>query len=284
MKFNRRPVPFFPLNSAKIGLAIVAACFCSTLVLFVEPSNSVAAAEQEFFELRIYKVTNEVNKKSLLAHLEKAYLPALNRMAIDRVGVFSVSAKKVGRDAAQDDANSVVVLIPFKTIDQFTNLRVKLAADEVYQAAAKEHFDRKLNDPVFKRVESRFMKAFVGMPVIEQPKYSKEKKDRIFELRLYESHTEHHANLKVEMFNEGEIDLMRDVKMGPVFYGETLIGPTVPNLVYMLSAENAAAHAEHWQAFIKSPVWAKMSKMERYKGTVSKIVSWTLSPTSFSQL
>lgn len=284
MKSNRRTSPFFPLNTFKISLAILAACFCSKLVLPTEPSNSVAAAEQEFYELRIYKVADEAHKDSLLKHLEKSYLPALNRMEIDRVGVFSVSAKNVFRDASQDDANSVVVLIPFKTIDQFTNLRMKLSADEVYQAAAKEHFDRKLNDPVFKRVESRFMKAFAGMPVIEQPKYSKEKTDRIFELRLYESHTEHHAKLKVEMFNEGEIDLMRDVKMGPVFYGETLIGPTVPNLVYMLSAENAAAHAEHWQAFIKSPVWAKMSKMEKYKGTVSKIVSWTLSPTSFSQL
>lgn len=278
MKTNRS---HFLFQKTLIGAcrAILTACF-----VLAAGSSSLFAADQEYYELRIYKVADADKQKSMLEYLEKAYLPALNRMEIDRVGVFSVASKKVGRDQSEDDATSVVVLIPFKTIDQFTNLRTKLADDDVYQTASKAHFDRKLKDPVFQRVESRFMKAFSGMPVIEQPKYSKDKTDRIFELRLYESHTEHHAKLKVEMFNEGEIDLMRDVEMGPVFYGETLIGPTVPNLVYMLSAENAEAHAAHWQAFIKSPVWAKMSKMEKYKGTVSKIISWTLTPTSFSQL
>ena len=257
------------------------------LLLFVK----LNAAEQEYYELRIYKTESNEKRAQVMSFLEKAWLPAVERIGIDRVGVFTVTEKKVNNFAdrsengkASDDNHAVVVLIPFKSVEQFSTLRDKLNADKEYQTAAAKHFDRALNDPVFKRIESRFMKAFAGMPVIEQPEYSKKKEDRIFELRLYESHTENHAKLKVEMFNEGEIDLMRDLEMGPVFYGETLIGPTVPNLVYMLSARNAEDHGKHWQAFIKSPVWAKMSKMEKYKNTVSKIVNWYLVPAKFSQL
>jgi len=57
------------------------------------------------------------------------------------------------------------------------------------------------------------------------PSASAEGGERIFELRLYESHTEEHARRKVDMFNDGEIQLMKDVELGPVFFGETIVGP-----------------------------------------------------------
>ena len=128
------------------------------------------------------------------------------------------------------------------------------------------------------------MKAFAGIPVLEQPAYSKEKKPRLFELRTYESHNAHMAQLKVEMFNKGEIDIMREVGLGPIFFGETLISNDVPNLTYMLSAENEEAHKTHWKGFGPHPEWQKLKKMPRYKGTVSKIISTMLAPTKGSQL
>ena len=84
------------------------------------------------------------------------------------------------------------------------------------------------------------------------------------------------------MFNQGEIQIMRDAEMGPVFFGETLIGSDTPNLIYMLSAANEDEHKQHWQAFLKHPDWKRMSQMEEYKDTVSKIENWFLKPTKFS--
>ena len=85
------------------------------------------------------------------------------------------------------------------------------------------------------------------------------------------------------MFNEGgELQLMRDVEMAPVFFGETLIGPDAPNLVYMLSAKDEAAHQAHWKAFIASDRWKAMKDLPEYKDTVSKIQNWFLKPTDFS--
>jgi hypothetical protein len=239
-------------------------------------SEEVSSVNQEYYELRIYKIFDYDKQLACESYLKDALLPALNRMGIDRVGVFT----------NQDDENdhSVFMLIPFPTVDKFTEMNKTLAADKEYQTAAASYFDRKPKDPVYERIESRFMKAFSGIPVIEVPQVSAEKKERLFELRLYQSHTEDHARRKVQMFNEGEIQIMRDTKLGPVFFGETLIGPDVPNLVYMLSGSDAESHQQHWKDFLAHPEWKRIKVLEQYKDTVSKIQKWMLEPTSYSQL
>jgi len=103
-------------------------------------------------------------------------------------------------------------------------------------------------------------------------------------LRIYESPNEDKARLKVEMFNEGEMDIMREVKLGPVFYGETLISGDVPNLTYMLSGDNLESHQEHWKGFIGHPEWDRIKKIKRYAGTVSKVTNVMLAPTKYSDI
>ena len=233
--------------------------------------------DQEYYELRIYKIFDYDKQVAAEAYLENALIPTLNRMGIERVGVFT----------NQDDENdhSVFVLIQFPTIGKFTAMNQQLAADKEYQTAAASYFDREKKDPVFERIESRFMKAFAGMPVIEVPKATVDKQpERIFELRLYQSHTEDHARRKVKMFNEGEIQVMRDTNLGPVFFGGTLIGPDVPNLVYMLSSSDVKSHKRHWKDFLAHPEWNRIKVLVEYKDTVSKIQKWMLKPTSYSQL
>lgn len=255
-----------------ILLVTVACCNVATAHDAPEPQKP----QQEFYEFRTYKVYDFEKQKIVESYLENALLPALNRMKIDRVGVFT----------NKEDVNdhSVFVLIPFSTIEQFTDLNQSLAADKEYQTQAADYFKQEKNNPAYDRIESRFMKAFVGMPVMEIPEYSKNKQDRMFELRLYQSHTEDHARRKVHMFNDGEIQIMRDTKMAPVFFGETLIGPDVPNLIYMLSSPDAESHKKHWDAFRVHPEWNRIKDLEQYKDTVSKIKKWILKPTTYSQL
>ena len=92
------------------------------------------------------------------------------------------------------------------------------------------------------------------------------------------------ARRKVKMFDDGETQLMRDVKLGPVFFGRTLAGPDSPNLIYLLGAENEAEHKKHWKAFLASDGWAGMKGLPEFANTVSKIQKWNLKPTDFSQL
>ena len=245
-----------------------------------------ATKSQEFYELRSYLIDNADDHAIVAKYVKTALLPALNRQKLDRIGVFKLRGDKEA-NANKTHAwpeHSIHVLIPFPTLESFSSLNSKLADDADYQKAADGLFGVDIKDPAYNRIESRFMKAFVGMPVVEQPAYSKNKSTRLFELRTYESHNTDKARLKVEMFNKGEIDIMRDVKLGPVFYGETLIGPDVPNLTYMLSGTDDDSHKQHWQGFSKHPEWNRMKKLDRYKGTVSRIRKTMLEPLSCSQL
>jgi hypothetical protein len=77
---------------------------------------------------------------------------------------------------------------------------------------------------------------------------------------------------------------MRDVGLGPIFYGQALAGSNLPHLTYMLSGETRDAHKEHFGAFGKDPRWKKISTDPQFADTVSKITSKFLQPTAFSQI
>ncbi len=206
------------------------------------------------------------------AYLRDALLPALGRQGVGPVGVFT----------SLDDPKdlSFTVLIAYRSLEVFAGVNPALKRDSAYLAAAKPYFDRSSKETAFTRIRSRFMKAFDGMPKIAVPKSG----PRVFELRTYESHHEEAAWRKIAMFNEGEIGIMRDVELGPVFYGETLVSDDVPNLTYMTHATDMDAHKKHWDAFRTHPKWDKMKVMPRFADTVSKITKTFLKPTAYSQV
>lgn len=239
--------------------------------------NSVSAADakqkQQYYELRTYRIAGADNQKIVSDYLKQALLPALNRAGISQVGVF--------QEIDHQEDYSLYVLIPFQSLEQLASLNDKLEVDAAYQKAAKSYFALPKEEAPYSRCESRLMKAFKGMPVLEAPAG---KGPHLFELRTYESQNAGLARLKVDMFNSGEIDIMRDVKLAPVFYGEMLIGDDVPNLTYMLSAPSQDEHKKHWEGFLKHPEWDRMKKMDKYKGTVSKIKKWFLEPLPYSEI
>ena len=237
---------------------------------------AIAKTEQEFYELRAYRIDSVAKQKIISNYLERGLVPALNRMGIDRVGVFTLLDKK--------EDLSIHTIIPYPSLEAFAALHPRLEKDEEYLKATAEYYAQPMKAPAYSRIESWFMKAFAGMPVIELPAQSGAKSPRIFEVRIYESHSEDTARRKVAMFNDGEIQIMRDVKLAPVMYGEMLIGNNVPNLTYMLSADDMESHQSHWKAFSAHPEWDRMKKMAKYKGTVSKITNYFLAPTSYSQI
>ena len=236
-----------------------------------EPSSP-----QECYELRIYRLKSDTDKPMLDSYLERAALPALNRLGVKPVGVFTDSEAK--------EISPVYVLIPYTDLNAYAKVTDRLKADPEYLKAAEEYLQRPKAKPVFDRIDSWLMLAFAGIPKLELPEYSRQKQPRVFEIRTYESYSESKALKKVDMFNNGEIDVMREVGLGPIFFGQALIGPNLPHLTYMLSAENRDAHKKHWDAFGKHPTWKKMSSDPQYQDTVSKIVNHFLVPTSYSQI
>jgi len=87
------------------------------------------------------------------------------------------------------------------------------------------------------------------------------------------------------MFNQGgEIEIFRKTGLNPVFFGETLAGPQLPGLTYMLCHDNMQARDASWDRFIKHPDWLKLREDEKYKDSVSNITDIILQPTAYSQI
>ena len=129
--------------------------------------------------------------------------------------------------------------------------------------------------------ESSLMAAFKGLPKLVVP----EKKKRLFELRIYQSHNIKASKKKIEMFNEGgEIEVFKKTGLNPVFFGETIVGPRQPNLHYMLTFADMADRDKNWSVFIASPEWKALSSNPEYRDTVSNITDIILQPTGYSQI
>jgi len=248
-------------------------------------SGADGSATQEYYELRVYHLTSGTNRSLLDGYLSKALIPSLNRLGSRPVGVFVQQERtEAARGTEVRESSAVTVLIPYPSIEAFASCGERLNADAEHQKAGAEYLQVAKADPAFERIESWLLLAFAGMPKVELPAYCRERKPRMFELRTYESHSEVKALKKVEMFNAGEIELMREVELGPIFYGRGLIGSRLPHLTYMLSAESPEAHRQHWDAFRAHPKWDNMKNDPQYADTVSKITNQFLVPTSYSQI
>ena len=232
----------------------------------------------EYYELRTYAFKPGAPATRLDNFLREAAIPAWNRLGNGPIGVFTP------REAGESPL--LYVLIPHASLEAFATAPARLEADAEYQKAGAAYLDLPSTDPAFARFESSLMRAFEGMRRLELPAASLEKKPRLFELRTYESHSEKAALKKIEMFNNGEIDIMRRVGLGPVFFGQMLIGKQLPNLTYLLSAEDMDAHKAHWGRFGGDAEWKKISAIPEYANSkiVSKITNTFLLPTAYSQI
>jgi len=260
-------------------------------------ANLAAAAEKgqsmerEYYELRAYRLKAGANHDLLDGYLEKAAIPALNRLGIKTVGAFTETEPPtvsiIGSSEKPfkiEGLSPLWLLIPHPSLESFSTAWSRMNADAAYQKAGASYLQTAKENPGFDRIDSWLLLAFSGMPTLEIPELSREKKQRIFEMRTYESHSESKALKKVQMFNSGEIDVMREVKLAPVFYGQALIGRDLPHLTYMLSGENKELHKKHFGDFGKHPTWDKLKNDPEYADTVSKITSRFLEPVSYSQI
>ena len=246
------------------------------------PAGTMARAyaqsdTRDFYELRTYEMQTGNRKTVLNDYLSKAAIPAWNRMGIKPVGVFSV--------LSGSNALLLYVLIPHPNLPSLTTTPAALAADADYQKTAAAYLGASIDNPAYTRYESSLLWAFRNVPRLRLPVETAGNKPRIFELRIYESHSETAALKKIEMFNEGgEIALFDRIGLRPVFFGQTLIGRRQPNLVYMTVHQDMAAREKTWEQFNNSEEWKKLRSMPGFVDTVSATTIAFLRPAAYSQI
>jgi hypothetical protein len=229
---------------------------------------------REFYQLRKYALQTGPQLALTQSFFEHALIPALNRMAITAVGAFKLD---VGPETP-----AYYLLIPATSVEALVTLDTRLADDTEFVKASTSFWGAPASAPAFARVESSLMSAFAGWPKLVAPRPEK----RVFQLRTYESAGYGAHVRKVQMFNEAEIKIFTRTGLTPVFFGDTLIGPRMPSLTYMLTFADVADLNTKWAGFASDPAWKELSHRPQYLDAeiVSNISNLYMSPLSCSQI
>ena len=240
-----------------------------------------ANAKRDFYQIKVYHLKTEEQERKVDDFLKQAYLPALHRLGIVQVGVF----KPIPNPEKPADEKLIYVFIPFKSQDDFFKLEQKLAADKAYWADGKAYLDAVYTEPPYDRIETILLTAFEKNPRYNLPQLKSPMKERVYELRSYEGHTEKISKNKIKMFNDGdEVGLFKRLNFNAVFYGEVVAGSRMPNLMYLTTFENRPDRDAHWKSFSADEYWKKLSAMPEYQKNVSKNDQRLLYPTDYSDI
>jgi hypothetical protein len=263
---NRRK--FLAISGAAAGLAPLGG-LCMA-------ADATAQTGRDYYLLQQYQIENEAQKTRMDAFLRNAAIPALNRAGVRPVGVFTLEKSET--------PSPFFVLLRHKSPEVLLGLVDKLLADAEFVAKGVDAAAATTGKAAFKRLESSLMLAFKGMPEMETPV---KEPGRVFQLRTYESPSIKTARKKIEMFNDaGEMKIFRRVGLNPVFFGETLVGPKMPNLTYMLGFPSRKEQDANWAKFSKDPDWQRLRGMAEYadKTILCGITNLLIKPTEYSQI
>jgi hypothetical protein len=245
-------------------------------------AQAASAHAREFYQIRRYTLQSETPPAPQAGLTERyigdALIPALTRRGMGPVGAFRLD---FGPETPQ-----IHVLIPGPSVEALATLDLDLAKDAEFLKAADPFWNAPAATPAFLRVEYSLLAAFEGWPKVTPPPGAGTKAKRIYQMRTYESPSYRDHVRKVEMFHGGEFEIFKAAGFNLVFFGDTIVGPRMPNLTYMLSVPDAAAMDAHWDAFRNNPDWKKLSADPKYayEAIVSNISNYVLSPLAASQI
>lgn len=250
--------------------------FCLFFTVFVFAQKQTT---QSFYQISVYHYKDPSQEKTITQYLQNALLPALHRMSVEPVGVFT----SLSNDTSAD--KTMYVLMPVKSLDEIASLSSKLNADKAYSTEGKTYLNAPFDAPPYTRIETILLQAFPLAPTIQQPQLKSPHHERVYELRSYEGPTEQLHASKVKMFNTGdEVGIFQHLNFNAVFYAEVLAGSHQPNLMYMTTFENMADREAHWKQFNNDDAFKKLLTMPEYQHNVSKADIIFLRPADYSDL
>lgn len=267
----------FLTSSAKAAAFAAALKDLPSMAALASPPP-VGETFRELYQLRRYQLQMGPQTAQAEAYLTHALMPAFSRLGFGPIGAFKLDYGP--------ETPAYVLLIPAHSADALATIDLRLTDDLEFQKQGAAFWSAPASSPAFLRIETSLLLAFSGWPRLVPPPGAATHAKRIFQLRTYESPS-HAAHVrKVEMFNNGEFEIFQRTGLHPVFFAETLIGPRMPSLTYMLTFSGLAELEANWTTFAADPAWKKLSTDPRYsyESIVSSITNLVLSPLACSQI
>jgi hypothetical protein len=178
-------------------------------------------------------------------------------------------------------AQTMLVLSGFASAQQELSAAKEIEADPGYQKAHSELESGP--EPPFDSIQRVLLQATDFSPEIVMPT-EKPKTQRYFELRIYHSPTHRQLSMLHERFSGPEIRIFHRSGVHPILYGDTIMGPDMPNLTYMIPFASLADREKAWDAFGADPEWIKVRAESVARGgqivNYNNISLWKATPYS----
>jgi hypothetical protein len=253
---------------ATIGLA---AAWKSSFAAFPtgeKPMNS------SYFEFYYIHMQNGSQTPRMAKWLENRLLPICQKQGFGPMGFFNVT---LGASLP-----TALIIFTYPSLAEMETHWGKLNSDPDYASAITEV---EKDEPAFYRTEAMLLRStpfcppFAATPAGDPP-------HKLYELRIYESPTNRQLGYLHDRFAGGEIDIFHKSGIHPVLYANTIFGPNIPNLTYLIPFESETHREKAWAAFNADPDWVKIraDSIQRGGEIVRNITTMFLTPASFSML
>lgn len=238
------------------------------------PLSAAEAAPRSVYEMRFIRQRNgPENQRQRAVTFLSTYASLVKAAGSGPVGAFSSSIAQ--------DAPFLLVVTSFKSYDDMESCLTELHTNEDYRKARAEWY---AGGVPYEREEVRLLRAFPGYPAMTPPPTEGRQSSRIFEFRTYELENDDGLERKIRMFDEGETAIFVRAGMLPVFFGETIFGPDMPSMSYMLGFDDLAAREKASRASGADPEWKRLGAIYPDVATVPKLTISFLSPLQFSDV
>ena len=219
------------------------------------PSFDYQDATNEIYELRSYELAWGGNQAALTDFLNQVEAPYLKANGANHFMTF--------KESDQRQPTKIWCLISFPSFAAYQQA-IAHRSDQQYLEQSRDYAAAGKS---YNRISSSLLYAFDGLKQMKDPIEGAS----LFELRIYEGLNEDAVRRKIMMFNDEELDLFYRVDLNPVFFGNMIVGPHVPCLVYMLNYRDMEHREQGWKDFLEHPDWLVMRDKEIYANTVSNI-------------
>ncbi|MFN3326846.1 MAG: NIPSNAP family protein [Bryobacteraceae bacterium] len=219
------------------------------------PAAGDSKARTQFYTLQNFYLKQGTQLGRLHEYLSQSLLPAMNQV---HDGPRIVLDALVATHMPQ-----VMVVTGYRCIEEYEEVEKKLRQNtdlakgfakwESGAEAPYEHY------AVTLLAATEYSPEIVALA--EAPK-----SPRIFELRVYHSPTQRQLALLHERFAGPEIKIFHRVGVHPLFYTQTVFGPNMPNLTYLIPFADLAAREKAWNTFGADPEWIKVRQESIERG------------------
>jgi len=213
-------------------------------------TGAPAGAQESGRKTRLYRLDyfyyRQGDQGARITQFLTSLLPMLTRN-IKTVGVFTaVMAPRT---------QTTMVLTGYASFEEMTSVARQVESDSGYRKAHEE-FERGA-EPPYDSLQRVLLQATDFSPEVA-PLAEKPKSPRYFELRVYHAPTVRQLGMVHERFAGPEIKIFHRSGVHPILYGDTLIGPDMPNLTYLIPFATLADREKAWDAFGADPEWVKV--------------------------